>query len=159
MSTLGLNFVCKDVKARQEAVQKAYWQIISETIELLKTLPTPQLRTHIEVPEEGSVHNFISTCIRISLSDDLELISYAKHFECRDYIGFHAYSELSRIIYRNTMRENSSVFIEDCLEEFCYDYTDFEKAMNNPLAKVKIEEKPLSPDALEFLSSLNNQQP
>src|SRR5687768_4883440 len=105
MSTLGLNFVCKHVKARQEAVQKAYNQIISETIELLKTLPTPQLRTHINLPSENFAKKFISTCIEISVDKEFQLISYAKHFECRDYIGFHAYSELSRIIYRNTMKE------------------------------------------------------
>jgi hypothetical protein len=141
MSDLQLNFICKDVERRSLAVEKAFYQIIKETVELLKTFPTSQLRTHIGVPSEVCSQKFVSTCINISLSNDCSLISYAKNFDCRDYIGFHAYNELSRIIYRNTMKENTEVFIEDCLEEYLYDYQEFIEAEQNPFAEIIIEEQ------------------
>lgn len=140
MSDLQLNFICKDVERRSLAVEKAYYQIIKETVELLKTFHTRQLRTHMDIPSNIFMHKFVSTCINICLSNDCTVISYAKHFDCRDYIGFHAYNELSRIIYRNTMKENTDVFIEDCLEEFLYDYQEFIEGEQNPFAEIIIEE-------------------
>jgi hypothetical protein len=156
MSTLNSTFVHKDVKAYQEAIQKAYYQIITEIIELLQTLLTPHLRTHCELQEDGSAHKFISPCINISLSEDLKFISFALHKECREYIGFSAYDELCVIIYRNIKRENTNVFIEYCLNEFDYDFMDYEKVLNNPEAQGTIEPKSQSQTSYDADNMLLN---
>ncbi|HEY0056589.1 MAG TPA: hypothetical protein VGB63_14640 [Pedobacter sp.] len=140
MSILQLNTICKDVERRSLAVEKAYYQIIKEIANLLKTFPTSQLRTHIGVPSEIYSQKFVSSSINIFLSNDCTLITYSKNYDYRDSIGSYAYQELSRIIYRNTMKDNTDVFIEDCLEEQLYNYQELVEAMDKPYAEIIIEE-------------------
>lgn len=108
------------------AVSKAYGKIIREVKELLGLFPTEEFRTIVECSRTDGKYELYSPLIYISTykSHGRRCISFAKRPSIAE-VGRHLDSILVRSIYKHTACEVTDVNIEDRLEEFSYDYTEF----------------------------------
>ena len=127
------NFLCEDMNLRGQEVKKAYHKIIEQILPIVDTAKSEIMRRCIIIENSnGYAHQFLSPLMHLRLTKDLQWIAFAKDLELKPYFGVHEYHNLYRIIFEATKRENTSVNIEDCLDEYEYFYSDFEDALELP---------------------------
>ena len=133
MTTINHNpfeHLCKDEQARETAVTKAFTNIKAQIKEMLPEYRYSFMMEYLEIDNPSiGIYEFVSPVINISYRETFQEISYSKNRHVRTRIGLHAFSELTRIIYRETAKENTAVNIEDCLNEQKYNHKVFEKAV------------------------------
>jgi hypothetical protein len=130
MSVSSQNSISQDGNEYTCAVKKAYFQIIGEVSQLIKSFEISHLETLIVLSNQDSFkEQFLSPFIHIRLSNDLTKISFAIDLELSNFLGAIDYIKLIRVIFQETSREKSSILIEDCLEQVEYFYADFEDAL------------------------------
>lgn len=119
---------------KNRAVIKAYKQIILEIKQSLPHYPTEQFRTYIE---KGNLdvryptsHDFYSPILYVSLGKyrGKYLMSFAKNFDAKSYLGFYLDTLMFRHIYEQTSCHIVKALIQDRLEEYCYTYGNLEAA-------------------------------
>jgi hypothetical protein len=116
-------------------VKKAYFQIIGEVAQLIKSFKTIHLESLIILSNQDDFkEQLLSPFIHLRLSNDLTKISFAIDLELSNFLGAVDYIKLIRIIFQKTSDEKSPVPIEDCLEQFEYFYSDFEEALEHESA-------------------------
>lgn len=141
MSNHEFNSVCEYITARSTAVEQAYQQITITIIESLRSLENPSMRTHIQIEKtDDFLHQFLSPIAYIKLSVDHQTIYFAKDLELSSYLGMDGYIKLNREFFRATMKENTEIDIEDCLEEYQFWFSEFEDALLNPNAIITNED-------------------
>ena len=141
MSNHEFHSVCDYVTARSTAVEQAYQQIITKIIESLRSLENPSMRTHIQIEQTDDFsHQFLSPIAYIKLSSDHQTIHFAKDLELSSYLGMERYIKLNREFFRATMKENTEIDIEDCLDEFQFWFSEFEDALLHPNAIITNED-------------------
>lgn len=128
-------------EARKQAVEKAYNRIIEQLIALHKTFAEPHLRRFVQLKDRySSSPEFISRFIDISLSGDKQTIFYGKSSNTTYEVGKEASTEIIRIIFSATAKENTIVNIEDCLDDQYFHLPAYFAALNNPEAKINLED-------------------
>jgi hypothetical protein len=109
------------LKAKNEAVKSAYFNILSEVKSLIKHYPSDYFRTYLEVDysEMGftNQHGFYSPLIhlRFEESNGKCSIYFAKNFNVKQQIGYYLDTLLSRCVYNMTASTATPINIEDCL--------------------------------------------
>jgi hypothetical protein len=132
MSIPQTNFISQDGNEYTCAVKKAYFQIIGEIAQLIKSFKTIHLESIIVLSDQDNFkEQFLSPFIHIRLSDDLTKISFAIDLELSNFLGAIDYIRLIRIIFQATSKDRSPILIEDCIEQFEYLYSDFEEVLEH----------------------------
>jgi len=141
MPTEPISSVCDFITDRSAAVEQAYQQIISQIKKVLKSLENPLMQTHIQIEHTDDFsHQFLSLIAFVKLSSDHQTIHFAIDLELSDYLGMQDYIKLNREIFRATMKEHTAIYIEDCLEEYQFWYSEFEEALAHTNAIITIED-------------------
>jgi hypothetical protein len=135
MSSSIKNSICNDGNEYTCAVKKAYFQIIGEVAQLIKSFKTIHLESLIILSNQDDFkEQLLSPFIHLRLSNDHTKISFAIDLELSNFLEAVDYIKLMRIIFQATSDEKSPVPIEDCLEQFEYFYSDFEEALEHESA-------------------------
>ncbi|MXV17724.1 hypothetical protein [Hufsiella ginkgonis] len=116
----------QELKAIDEAIIKAYHEIVRATIEVAKNCMLESFRTRIELdhvsvhPVQDRIHEVLSPLLFLSLErcEDRRLyIVYSPNPDIVDFLGDSTYTKLIRNIYKATMSDHTEVNIENCLKE------------------------------------------
>jgi hypothetical protein len=137
MSDSSQNSISNDGNEHTCAVKSAYFKIIREISQLIKSFKVSHLETIIILSNQGDFkEQFLSPFIHLRLSDDLTKISFAIDLELSEFLGAVDYIKLIRIIFQETSGDS----IEDCLEQFEYFYSDYEEAIAQEDVNFLLEE-------------------
>lgn len=127
----------QDREARENEVVKAYNKIIEEMIELHKTFDPPHLGAFaLQQESYPPSPEFISRFIAISLSSNKQTIFYGKSSKATYEIGPEASTKMIRILFNATAKENTSIDIENCLDDQYFHLRSFYGALTNPEATI-----------------------
>jgi hypothetical protein len=119
------------LKAKNEAVKKAYFFILSEIKELLKLFPREYHRTFTEVDYSAlgfsNQHAIYSPLLHLRFQENIGecTIYFAKNNNVKSQIGRYLDTLLSRCIYKNTSVAVTEINIEDALDVNNYKFDDY----------------------------------
>ncbi len=122
----------KSATSANEAVEKAYHEIIGQVKYLLESFPTEALRTYVERKgTNNDSHSFYSPLVYISVADHYgkRMISFAKNPKVKPHIGPYLDTVIPRFIYSMTEVSRTQHNIEDRLEEYAYHYSKYDDAL------------------------------
>lgn len=122
------------VNPRNEAIQRAYFALLSEVKSLIKFYPTDYLRTFFEIDYSSIAldckHGFYSPMLHLRLEEHQEqlTICFAKNFTVKQQVGNYLDSLLTRSVYKHTAESNTEMNIEDALNVCVYNVDDYRQA-------------------------------
>ena len=124
------------LKAKNEAVKTAYFNILADIKSALPQYPTEYLRTFVEVDYSSlglrSQHGFFNALIHIQLEEvegQLTII-FSRNLALKQQVSNHLDGLLSRIVYKHTAEANTEIFIEDMVSCEPFKVDDFRNANN-----------------------------
>lgn len=123
-----------DLKARNETVRNAYFNILADIKSALPQYPTEYLRTLVEIDYSSlgmkCLHAFFSPLIHIQLEDTEGqlIISFSRNFAIKQQVSNYLDCLLSRIVYKNTAEAATEIFIEDAVSCEPFKVDDFRNA-------------------------------
>ena len=142
VQTQEITELSNDLEVRAKEVERAYNKIVDKLIALHKTFQEPHLRKHVQLVDYyTSAPQFISRFIDICLSGDKQTISYGKSSNSTYEVGNVASTEMIRIIFDATAKANTSIDIEDCLDDHYFHLPAYFAALDNPQAKIYLESR------------------
>lgn len=122
------------LKAKNEAVKKAYFATLAEIKELIKLYPTEYLRTYLEVDYSNigfsNNHGFYSPLLHLRFEEQMGecTIYFAKNYNVKHQVGFYLDTVLTRCIYKHTSALNTEINIEDTLNVSIFRPDDYREA-------------------------------
>lgn len=122
------------LKAKNEAVKKAFFAMLAEIKELIKLYPNDYLRTYLEIDYSSTGysnnHGFYSPLLHLRFEGHTGecTIYYAKNFNFKQQVGFYLDTVITRCIYKHTSALSTEINIEDSLNVCIFRPDDYKEA-------------------------------
>lgn len=122
------------LKAKNEAVKKAFFAILSEIKQLIPLYSSEYLRTYLEVDYSSTGYSnnygFYSPLIHLRFEGHTGECSiyYAKNFNFKQQVGNFLDTVLTRTIFKHTAASLTEVNIEDSLNVCMFRAEDYKEA-------------------------------